>query len=449
MSNQIINEIDNRVGDIIDNRIQEIDNRIQEIDDLLNAAGKPLEYRVTYRFGNFNPVPDASLAADRERLARVKFFAELKGWLDEAGKGGFQIAPVKVQLTPVQGYIEKIELTNAEAISPCVITPGINPCEITKTDGEMKHKDQIEAVIRHLAERAGDRNLSVPVRRDATPAPLLVQHVTVEHNATSGVGRPRQSSTCKAETTVVVSGIPKSGADAFVYDRLTNEVRQFEDRFSLPHKCGQTLADALKALDAPPPDGGDHHAFILVRLYAPVVAQYRSLDLIKDSEQQMPVPLTERAPACPPQGVPEPKPATEFRVKLLGLRLVLDELPVAELVRLTGRQAGLADLVRQAQLELVGLPQSAWIVQVAQIHPLATQDALGLKVKKIRQALQELAKLDEQGKLDDRTKEALSELEKELEKKLGEPGGLYARLKKDLHKHACTPFPPEPRSASR
>ena len=69
------------------------------------------------------------------------------------------------------------------------------------------------------------------------------------------------------------------------------------EEFSIKHPCGASLAEILRNISPP-------HAFILVKLQDPVVAQYRSLDLIAETEQQIPVPLTEGAPACPPNVIP-------------------------------------------------------------------------------------------------------------------------------------------------
>ena len=285
--NQMINEIDNRVGDIVDNRIQAIDNRIQEIDgrldEWLTASGQGLDYRITYNFNNFDPVG----ISDQERAARERFFQDLTKWLDGARKEGFQVAYTPPQNTPVMGFIESIILENAQARS--------------RVDGQT-HQSRLEAEIRRLAERAGDPQLAVPVRRDVTPAPLLVQHVTVDHNATSGVGKAVAG--CTRTVEIALGGVAKPGA---VIDYV---VAKIGDRIE---EGVETIGDTIIHRGVPCEGLTTIQDYVLVTLINPVVAQYRRLDIEVNasgevtvkSETQLPVPLTEGAPACPPPGIPD------------------------------------------------------------------------------------------------------------------------------------------------
>ena len=172
-------EIQTMVGPVIESLVQETSSAIAGIKeklDRLYAAGDDgddgLDYIITYQFENFDPVGATGPAAREERQAREAFFAELRGWLDKAIARGLQIKYASPQSTPVNGYIPWVKLTNAQA-----------------TSGGMTHQDQIEAVIEELAERTvQDPHLAVPVRKDPEPARLPVRHLTVVHNATSGVG---------------------------------------------------------------------------------------------------------------------------------------------------------------------------------------------------------------------------------------------------------------------
>ncbi len=287
---RIDNRIDARVtNERIDNRI---DARVTEINTRIAEAGSPLDYVIDYSFANFDPVkveanvdPIVIESAAKERRRREAFFEDLLAWLIYARDSkGFQLAWTKpVQISdPVEGYIEKVTLTNAQAVSD-----------------KRTHQDHIEAVIKKLAERAGDPNLAVPVRKDPSDTPLPVRRLTVVHNATSGVGGTK----CDQKATYEVLGIPKEHALAYV-SMPTRDIKQPLERdeegrykFDVPLECGEVITRDF--------------AYILVKLLEPVVAQYRELEIVGTGVKkdiQIPVPLIEGAPACPPHHVPVTPP---------------------------------------------------------------------------------------------------------------------------------------------
>jgi hypothetical protein len=313
--NNQITTIDNSVQNIdnsvtnIDNRVTEIDNRVGKVEDRLAAAGAgALNYQVRYVFepDTFAPIdpnevrPEQRDEALKERAARVRFFKELTAYLDTKEREGFQLEYIKDSraVPNVPNFIRHIALTNAIALS-----------------GGKRHEEHISDAIARIAIEVGDPDLAVPVRRDPTTAPLAVQQLTLTHNATTGVADVMTVTkmNCQQVTTFTVEGIP-GDAEAWVYDQ-ENRLRPFRDSFDFPHECDETIEEALK--------GRDPRAYVMVvsSTRERAVAQYRFIHMITRVEDQMPVPLTERAPACPPLGDfagPNvyPDAVREFKVKV-------------------------------------------------------------------------------------------------------------------------------------
>jgi hypothetical protein len=304
---EIIQQIDNRITNV-DNRIEETNAQLAQLNaDDVDA----LNYVVAYKFGkgSFSPVSAENRAAVDEQLAREAFFGALRTWIGNAQDKGFRVELDELESgeRPVESYFPSATLTNAQAISEWVeLTaddPGTNKLakgiarqkagDAQAAPGVLRttHQIQMEAVIKALAERAGDPALAIPVRADKEFGPLPVQMVTVRHSATSGVG----ASECKQAITITTGVIVLPEADYDVYvEGHTSELSK-DEKGRLQIRLTQSSCEAsIRTFSA----------YLMVVLKNPVVvAQYRVLTIEKGrigDDRQLPVPLTEGAPACPP-----------------------------------------------------------------------------------------------------------------------------------------------------
>lgn len=301
-------EIQTMVGPVIESLVQETSAAIEklrkEVEERL-PKGDPLIYQVDYIFGDFDPAPD-----QRETTARLRFCGDLQRALTEwRERRGFHITPVVVpppEVAPVW-YLgsEKCEelvkpnrhfgftLLNAQARSE-------KPAYST-------HTHEINEEIQELAERHRiedmrlRKEMAVPVRVDPAPAPLRVQKEARVYKATSGVGRAAPG-TCEQTVRFDLSGDPK-----LVNAEIALVVYTFKGSEAKEHR-----PEGLVIENVIPCGGGEGENYILVVLQEPVVAQYRHLEYVVSdtgeevkivNEEQLPVPLIEGAPACPPKGL--------------------------------------------------------------------------------------------------------------------------------------------------